>query len=190
MGSMGRESWGVRDRRTRVQSSGAANEGGDRNRRWMNRFEVLDRMGDVDDTQEFERRSTPVRPERVRVEGQERNAMDRAEDVDEGLRRDDTRVVDEVVMEEGEDRGEQVSRKRTIEERSPEQRENVRVNRARLDEFDLGKMCEEINKKIVEGTRSLIDKAPDSLKKELGAGLDLLLEGMKEIMNGVSDKVL
>jgi hypothetical protein len=65
----------------------------------------------------------------------------------------------------------------------------VRVNRARIDEFDLGKMYEEISKKIVEGTKSLIEKAPESFKKELGAGLDLLLEGMKEIMNGVSDKV-
>jgi hypothetical protein len=183
---MGRESWGVRDRRTRVQASGSVNDGGDRSRRWMNRFEVLDRTGNVDDTQEFVRRSTPVRVERDRVEGQERNVM---EEADEGLRGGDARALDEGAMEEGEDRGEQVSRKRTVEERSPDQRENVRVNRARMDEFDLGKMYEEISKKIVEGTKSLIEKAPESFKKELGAGLDLLLEGMKEIMNGVSDKV-
>jgi hypothetical protein len=185
-GEMGRESWGLRDRRTRGQSNRVDSERIDRNRRWMNRFEVLDRTGDVDDTQELVRGSTPVRVERgstvVQGGNEGGNEVERGGAVDE-------RVVDEVLMDEGNDRGDQVSRKRTVEERLPEQRENVRVNRARLDEFDLGKMCEEINKKIYEGSRTLIDKAPESFKKELGAGLDLLLEGMREIMNGVSDKV-
>ncbi len=161
---------------------------------WMNRFEVLDRTGEVDDTQEIVDRSTPVR---VIRENDGEKEVSGVSGVIGGVRenRNETvvnnTVMDEVVMEDGTvgDREEHVSRKRTVEERSPEQGVNVRVNRARLDEFDLGKLCEEINKKIYEGTRVLIDKAPDSYKKELGAGLDLLLEGMREIMNGVSDKV-
>jgi hypothetical protein len=54
-GRMGRDSWGLRDRRTRGQSNGVEGERGERNRRWMNRFEVLDRTGEVDDTQELVR---------------------------------------------------------------------------------------------------------------------------------------
>jgi hypothetical protein len=194
---MGRESWGLRDRRNRGQPSRGDGRGGDRgerNRMWMNRFEVLDRTGEVDDTQEIVNRSTPVRVIRENNGEKEVSGVSGASG---GVResRNETvvnnTVVDEVVMEDGTvgDREEHVSRKRTVEERSPEQGVNVRVNRARLDEFDLGKLCEEINKKIYEGTRVLIDKAPDSYKKELGAGLDLLLEGMRDIMNGVSDKV-
>jgi hypothetical protein len=76
-----------------------------------------------------------------------------------------------------------------VEERSPEQRENVRVNRARIDEFDLGKVFEEINKKLSEGSRALIERAPEGYRKELSAGLEMILDGLKDVMNGVSDKV-
>jgi hypothetical protein len=57
-------------------------------------------------------------------------------------------VVDEVM--EGEIGGEEGDRgiKRTIETRSPRQTDGVRVNRPRLDEIELGKVLEEINKQI------------------------------------------
>jgi hypothetical protein len=193
---MSRESWGFRERRNRGQTNRGDGRGGDRgerNRMWMNRFEVLDRTGEVDDTQEIVDRSTPVRVSRENDRAQEVSGVIGGARENENVIVANNTAVDEVGMED-EVRGTReehvTGRKRTVEERSPEQRENVRVNRASLDEFDLGKMCEEINKKIYEGTRVLIDKAPESYKKELGAGLDLLLEGMREIiMNGVSDKV-
>ncbi len=66
---MSRESWGFRERRSRGQinrGNGREGDKGERNRMWMNRFEVLDRTGEVDDTQEIVHRSTPVRVRRYR----------------------------------------------------------------------------------------------------------------------------
>ncbi len=84
--------------------------------------------------------------------------------------KDGATTVDETMIEDGGREEEQVdtrNRKRTVEDRSLEQRESVRVNKVRLDEFDLGKAFEEISKKLSEGARALIERAPDGYKKEL-----------------------
>ncbi len=65
---MSRESWGVRERRSAGGTAGKGRlekegERGGRLRGWTNRFEVLDRTGDVDDTDDMMGRSTPVRRE-------------------------------------------------------------------------------------------------------------------------------
>jgi hypothetical protein len=80
-------------------------------------------------------------------------------------------------------------RKRNLEERSPGQHDNVRTNRPRLDEFDVGNICEEIDKKMRKGMAGLIEMAPEDFRDKLRAGLETLLEGMKGVMNGTSDCV-
>ncbi len=187
---MGRESWGVRDRRSAGGTGekgrlGKEGERGGRLRGWTNRFEVLDRTGDIDDTDDMIGRSTPVRREREEEQVGRDNSGP-------GTRDGATAVVDETMMENGGREDKQAdtrNRKRTVEDRSPEQRENIRVNRVRLDEFDLGKAFEEISKKMNEGARVLIERAPEGYRKELSAGLELLLGGMRDVMSGVSDKV-
>jgi hypothetical protein len=76
---MSRESWGLRERRPGGgmgrSSNGRSGERVDRIRRWTNRFEVLDRTGEVDDSSENLERSTPVRrdlsPEGSRERGKQ-----------------------------------------------------------------------------------------------------------------------
>ncbi len=80
-------------------------------------------------------------------------------------------------------------RKRNLQDRSPGQHEDVRINRPRLDEFDVGKMCEEIDRKMRRGMAELIESAPEEFKDRLKTGLELLLDGMKNVMNGTSDCV-
>jgi hypothetical protein len=195
---MSKESWGVRERRsgggTGRSSYGRVGEKADRTRRWTNRFEVLDRTGEVDDSSDNLERSTPVRRDLLPKGNRERrNASDGQDVIRIGELRGGAGAGNETRMEEGGEEGgeriEQVNRKRTVDDRSPEQRENVRVNKVRLDEFDLGKAFEEISTKLSEGAKTLIDRAPESYKKELSAGLDLLLGGMRDIMSSVSDKV-
>lgn len=41
---------------------------------------------------------------------------------------------------------------RTVDMRSLDQQEDIRVSRARLDEFDICEVLEELNKKMSEGT--------------------------------------
>jgi hypothetical protein len=80
-------------------------------------------------------------------------------------------------------------RKRNLEERSPGVHEGQRVNRRRVNEFDMGKMFEEVVKKMGREVDNLIERAPDGFKKELKEGLEIMMSGMKSIMNGVSDGV-
>jgi hypothetical protein len=80
-------------------------------------------------------------------------------------------------------------RKRNLDERSPGQHEDIRTNRPRLDEFDVGTICEEIDKKMRKGMAGLIEMAPEDFREKLREGLETLLEGMKGVMNGTSDCV-
>jgi hypothetical protein len=152
---MSRESWGLRDRRNRGQPNRGDRRGGDRgerNRMWMNRFEVLDRTGEVDDTQEIVDRSTPVKVSRENDRAQEVNGViGGIRENESGIVANNT-IVDEVVMEDqaGGVREEHVRRKRTVEERSPEQGANVRVNRARLDEFDPGSCVKRLTRRSMK----------------------------------------
>ncbi len=87
-----------------------------------------------------------------------------------------------------EGRGE-ANRKRTLETRSPGTHLDSRVSRLRMDELELGEIFEEVNKYWREGSKDLIDKAPEGYRQELKSGMDMFLDGMKKIMDGVSDKV-
>jgi hypothetical protein len=80
-------------------------------------------------------------------------------------------------------------RKRNLEERSPGAHESLRVNRRKVNEFEMGRMFEEIVKKMDVDIESLIERAPDMFKRELKEGLEIMVNGMKSIMNGVSDGV-
>jgi hypothetical protein len=86
------------------------------------------------------------------------------------------------------DRG-MAARKRNLQERSPGQHEDTRANRPRLDEFDIGKVFEELDRKLRIGMGELVDNAPEDYKDTLRKGLDVMLEGMKSVMNGTSDCV-
>jgi hypothetical protein len=81
------------------------------------------------------------------------------------------------------------SRKRNLEERSPGAHDSTRVNRRKVNEFEMGQMFDEIMKKMGKDTDRLIDKAPDVFKRELREGLEIMVDGMKGIMNGVSDGI-
>jgi hypothetical protein len=80
-------------------------------------------------------------------------------------------------------------RKRNLEERSPGVHEGQRVNRRRVNEFEMGKMFDEVVKKMGRDVDSLIERAPEGFKRELKEGLEIMMSGMKSIMNGVSDGV-
>jgi hypothetical protein len=51
----------------------------------------------------------------------------------------------------------------------------------------MGKMFEEIVKKMERDIDSLIDRAPDAFKRELKEGLGIMMDGMQSMMSGVSD---
>ncbi len=80
-------------------------------------------------------------------------------------------------------------RKRNLEERSPGAHEAQRVNKRRVNEFEMGKLFEEIVKKMNRDMDVLIERAPEVFKRELKEGLEIMVEGMKGIMNGVSDGI-
>ncbi len=92
-------------------------------------------------------------------------------------------------QEQGGGGGNDGGRKRNLEERSPGAHDGVRVNRRRVNEFEMGKMFDDIVKKMEKDIDSLIEKAPDMFKRELRDGLEIMMGGMKSIMNGVSDGV-
>jgi hypothetical protein len=89
----------------------------------------------------------------------------------------------------GNETGTGAIRKRNLQERSPGQHEDRRTNRPRLDEFDVGALCEEIDKKMRTGMAELLNKVPDELKETMRNGFEVLLDGLKGVMNGTSDCV-
>jgi hypothetical protein len=80
-------------------------------------------------------------------------------------------------------------RKRNLEERSPGAHEGQRVNRRSVNEFEMGKMFKDMVKRMGKDIDSLIESAPEVFKRELNEGLEIMMSGMKSIMNGVSDGV-
>jgi hypothetical protein len=79
--------------------------------------------------------------------------------------------------------------KRNLEERSPGAHEGQRVNRRSVNEFEMGKMFKDMVKRMGKDIDSLIESAPEVFKRELNEGLEIMMSGMKSIMNGVSDGV-
>jgi hypothetical protein len=75
-----------------------------------------------------------------------------------------------------------------LQERSRGQHEDTRANRPRLDEFEIEKVFEELDRKLRSGMGELVDGAPEDYKETLRKGLELMLEGMN-MMNGTSDCV-
>ncbi len=63
------------------------------------------------------------------------------------------------------------------------------MNRRRVNEFEMGKMFDEVVKKMGRDIDSLIERVPEVFKRELKEGLEIMMSGMKSIMNGVSDGV-
>jgi hypothetical protein len=82
------------------------------------------------------------------------------------------------------------TRKRTLDTRSPGTHVDSRTNRIRMDEFDLGEIFEEVSNYWAEGSREMIEKAPEGYRQELKNGMELFLVGMKKVMDGISDKVV
>jgi hypothetical protein len=83
----------------------------------------------------------------------------------------------------------EAGKKRNLEERSPGVHDGQRVNRKRLNEFEMGEVFEEIVKRMNRDLSNLMEKATEGFKNELKEGLEIMMEGMKDIMNGVSDGV-
>jgi hypothetical protein len=163
--------WVTRRGRGREQGDGvrADRRGGE-----GNRFEVLGRLNS-------EAESEPGTSGGTREVGNRQEALvetpgqggENVEMSEEG---------DRMVIGEG-------TRKRTIDTRSPGTHMDARVSRLRLDEFDLGEIFDEVNKYWEQGARDLIEKVPEGYRQELKSGMEIFLEGMKKVMDGVSDKV-
>jgi hypothetical protein len=83
----------------------------------------------------------------------------------------------------------ETARKRNLQDRSPGQHEDTRTNRPRLDEFEIGKVFVEMDRRMKNGIAALIEGAPEAYKETLRKGFDVMLEGMKSVMNGTSDCV-
>jgi hypothetical protein len=206
LGKMGGRGQGVqRDRggvRGRVSSrrydrvragSGAGAE-------WSNRWQVLNQTGN--DVEMDLNEEVMVQRDGGRMEGRDSNVTERPRvrqpgtgSVESGGRERDEnsreigRETGRETGREEEDRRENgggTIRKRNLEERSPGQHDDIRTNRPRLDEFDVGSLCEEIDRKMRIG---IIDSAPEDFREKLREGLETLLEGMKGVMNGTSDCV-
>jgi hypothetical protein len=99
-------------------------------------------------------------------------------------------VIEGGAMEVGE--GEDVGtnrKKRNLDLRSPGQHDGNRVNRQRMDEFDLGEMFGKLSGKIKEGLEEIVGKLPDQYKEEIKDGVEVLMSGLTEMMNGISDRV-
>jgi hypothetical protein len=67
--------------------------------------------------------------------------------------------------------GGETGKKRNLEERSPGVHEGQRVNRKRLNEFEMGEVFEEIVKRMNRDLSNLMEKAPEGFKSELKEGL-------------------
>jgi hypothetical protein len=141
-----------------------------------NRWELLE-----NDSEGVERRREGL-TERREVSD---NGDERTRNVEMVELEDDTTVTRN---DQGRDSsGVESRRKRNLEERSPGMHEGQRVNRRRVNEFEMGKMFEEIVKKMERDIDSLIDRAPDAFKRELKEGLGIMMDGMQSMMSGVSD---
>jgi hypothetical protein len=80
-------------------------------------------------------------------------------------------------------------KKRNLEERSPGVHEGQRNNRRRMNEFEIGDVFEKIIAKMNVGIEDVVNAAPDGFRKDLRAGLEVLVEGIKGVMNGISDGI-
>ncbi len=111
---------------------------------------------------------------------------------DKGGRRED-RMSEDGENEGAEGNGRVVEneggRKRNLDERSPGVHEGQRSNRRRMNEFEMGEVFEKIMDKMSVGIEEVIGSAPDSFRKELQEGLKVLVEGIKGVMNGISDGI-
>ncbi len=149
---------------------------------WNNRWQVLDQTGGemVMSTEE---------PRQGRAEGGTETRKER--DVDNNDTRRSNSTIDRQMVRQpgmtgmeneqgrgGEERGEQereslrnvrgrgygdgvTMRKRNLDERSPGQHDNIRTNRPRLDEFHVGALCVEIDKKMRTGMAEIVEGAPE-----------------------------
>jgi hypothetical protein len=134
-----------------------------------NRWEVLDRGTEIREDRRNDRVSRGI--------GQESGGRSESVEMEDGG------------QEERRGNGMETGKKRNLEERSPGSHEDQRVNRKRLNEFEMGEVFDEIVKRMNKDLSNLLEKAPDGFKSELKAGMEIMMEGMKGIMNGVSDGV-
>jgi hypothetical protein len=168
--------------------SGAGNE-------WNNRWQILDQTGDDNDVSGFDgyREGETGGEDGVRNGRGDNNVTNRSQDRQQradGLMETDNNAEGETVTGRGgTEAGTGAARKINLQERSPGQHEDRRTNRPRLDEFDIGALCEEIDKKMRTGMAELLSKAPDDFKETMRNRIEVLLEGLKGVMNGTSDCV-
>ena len=74
--------------------------------------------------------------------------------------------------------------KRTVNERSPENMDgNARSVRHRMNEFDLGNVFEQIEKKMREKVGQVVETTPEDLKVSMKRGLDVMMSSMLEVMS-------
>jgi hypothetical protein len=108
---MSNEGWGLRDRRRGGRGNGREVDRGERGKRWGNRFEVLDRTGEVDDSQIIGEHSTPIRRERTTdwnddvVQEMETQSDNRTGNANGGRNTTDERVEEERGENTGNARG-------------------------------------------------------------------------------------
>jgi hypothetical protein len=148
------------------------------------RFEIL---GESDG----ESGETGRRPSLSQVNSNDNNRTMREQQVEREGRKDSTENATEGEgMEVGEGREDGTNRKkRNLDLRSPGQHDGNRVSRQRLDEFDLGDMFGKLSGKMKAGMEEIVVKLPEQYRKEIQEGMEVLMDGLMEMMNGISDRV-
>jgi hypothetical protein len=58
-----------------------------------------------------------------------------------------------------------------------------------MNEFEMGEVFDKIIAKMNVGIEDVVSAAPDGFRKDLRAGLEVLVEGIKGVMNGISDGI-
>ncbi len=164
--------------------SGAGNE-------WNNRWQVLDQTGEDIEGIDLDVNREMDGDDGTRIGRGVNNVTQRNQDRQvrmDGLM--ETETNEETASGRGgAEAGTGAVRKRNLQERSPGQHEDRRTNRPRLDEFDTGALYAEIDKKMRIGLAELLSKAPGEFKETMRNGVDVLLDGLKGVLNGTSDCV-
>jgi hypothetical protein len=86
---------------------------------------------------------------------------------------------------------ERVNREREEERlrREREERETRGSGRVGMNEFQIGEIFRKIDEKMVQAMDEVIGREPDEVMLKVKAGMQVMLDGMRQVMSAVSDSV-
>jgi len=163
---------GERNPRARVMS-------GDRSNRWDEEEEDMREEDEQNGSTRDEGEADREREERNRRE-QERQ---------EEARREEERINRE--REEERARREREEREEERARREREERE-ARGNGGRvgMSEFQIGEVFRLIDEKMTQAMEEVIGRDPDEVMQKVKAGMEVILDGVRQVMSAVSDSVM